>query len=593
MHKLGHWIVLGVLVLCCASYANSAAAQGAISTGCAAVNAGSFDQTVAPNTNGTTRGGTFAFASGDTLRVGIQNARNSLFDIGGVTTIFSGETGTQTKTYAFTAAVASAFVSADIRANAAGPGTITASCISGSAGSSTGTTSSTASVTMSVDAALDGVDRVRPVTAPTALPSVQPRVAIRLRRQFVAKQNELNQTVKQRAELEERNIGLLIDLGIRSPQLRGSLELIEAQYFSIVSAQRSLDAGDAALVRVEQALERMVAGLPDAQRTEASATAAEQLGIIKRYIQRLKNIAVHNAHIVALEEELSVIRFELTGESNRLVDASIGTSGQLRLSTQGSAFGAGRSMYWLQSELGQLRGASDRDGQSASLRLGMAHDLGSGVVMGYYLSYLNVETSISGPNTKVDSDGLGAGLYLTFDLSERVTGGISVFHENADVTAEVNGASGSFQRRYSSVEAEISSVHFSGLWTITPSLGFGRVVTDRDGYTDSASNVIPGARESFTTASLQVGFDRALIIDFAQADSVNLTGHLGLNYQDRERRVLSTNTTLENGDLSGSFGLGARIEGRDGGVLQIDLGARGLGTDTTTLSLGGRYELEF
>jgi hypothetical protein len=79
----------------------SAEAQSSLATGCTAVSGGALNQSVGPGGSGITAVLVESFAAGETITVTITNASNSLFDISGTTTLFSGEVGTLTRSYVF------------------------------------------------------------------------------------------------------------------------------------------------------------------------------------------------------------------------------------------------------------------------------------------------------------------------------------------------------------------------------------------------------------------------------------------------------------------------------------------------------------
>ncbi len=150
---------------------DKAYAQGT-SPGCSALSGGIFDQTVPAGGIGTTMSGSFNFNPGDDIRVRITDATNSLFLIDS-NTIFSGETGSQTKAFTVTT-TGPLFIVSDIQGLPGSTASITTACKPGATGGTGGggtTTAAAVDKAAAVDAAVDALDVARPSTKPGDLPS--------------------------------------------------------------------------------------------------------------------------------------------------------------------------------------------------------------------------------------------------------------------------------------------------------------------------------------------------------------------------------------------------------------------------------------
>ncbi len=142
------------------------------SPGCSALAGGVFDQTVPAGGIGTTMSGSFNFNAGDDIRVRITDATNSLFLIDS-NTIFSGETGSQTKAFTVTT-TGPLFIVSDIQGLPGSTASITTACKPGATGGTGGggtTTAAAVDKAAAVDAAVDALDVARPSTKPGDLPS--------------------------------------------------------------------------------------------------------------------------------------------------------------------------------------------------------------------------------------------------------------------------------------------------------------------------------------------------------------------------------------------------------------------------------------
>lgn len=152
---------------------NAARAQSTLFSGCLAVAGGELDQSVWSGGIGATIVLVESFAAGQTITVTITNASNSLFDISGTTTLFSGETGTLTRSYVFLLA-ATVMLLADIQAKVSSGATISSTCSGkGSPPTPTPTPATPSDTDTAVNSGMDPVDQGRPGIGLNDLPSCQ------------------------------------------------------------------------------------------------------------------------------------------------------------------------------------------------------------------------------------------------------------------------------------------------------------------------------------------------------------------------------------------------------------------------------------
>jgi len=558
-----------------------------LSAGCRSIATGNFNQSVAAGASGTTINGILDFKAGETIVVDIVDAGNSLFALGTVAVIFSGDTGTKQQSYTFGANETGVAVAADIQATASAPASIAATCSSPSAGS--GSTD----ILAANDAGLDAIDTARPSISVSTLKKTLTRTQRNRRAAILQEIRALGFSIRrleaERNQLEDNGLKILREFGL-ADNLVDSLAFAEAQIFGLASEETTgvvLDLIDRHMQNV-RSLADLVPLEDRAEDIRIDTEAREKK--FREYAGNLSDLARVTAQLATEYDQVTTLQIELDG-IERAVTGTASSRG-FALSSQGAVFG-GSTQAFVHSALSDIGGASNRDGRAASLRLGLVHEISPAASLGYYLSYFDAETTQSGPSTKVESEGLGLGMFLTFALSDSWQGGLSVFHEDADVTSTVSGATGNFGRTYTAFEAEVSRTFALDAWQVTPSLSFGQVTTETDSYTDSAGTAVSGRRETYSTAAAAVEMARSFDLGGQWATQMDVFGGLGIEHHGRDARVFSNGTRLEAGDTSGAISFGTAFHGRDGGTLRLDLGASGLGSDATAVTLGGRFDLKF
>jgi hypothetical protein len=603
LHSLIATVPFGVMGL----LATDAQAQVS-AAGCSAGQSGVFNQTVGTGGSGTTVTRTLAFASGGTITVTIVGASNSLFDITGVTTLFSGETGNQTRSHTFTSAT-TATVSADIRAGGTGPAGISATCSSATSGSSTGTTSTPAvtptpesgrSKTVGpsaedkavvVDSGSDALDRGRPSTSPAALPDFLEYKERKAIERIVEARVDAARIREEREDEIHSNAN---DLGIPDGVHNFALQLALSQFYQ--DTQNGMPVQQAEDILAERVY-RLAQDVPVDARDPKYTDESLRKGVSRAIASHAGFIAIANgraAFTVANEVQLSP-------EGQSALDRALTTSVESALannfvmSTQSRGLdNFGNTQLWARGAFSRLGGAGDRDGRTSNLMLGFVHRLENNVNVGGFVSFLNGHTTQATPATRLETKGFGFGAYTKFDLGRDLRGGLSVFHERSDNDTTIAGATGSYDRRYSTIDAEISRTFDTAGWTLTPSARIGYVMSDRDGYTDSTGTVVAGRKDSYTSASAALGFSRGVEAQFgARSLDMTIFGTLAIDYWDIKDRVLTTGQKFAAGGTSGRVSLGTNFDFTNGDSFSVELGKSGLGTDTNAVTARISYALNF
>jgi hypothetical protein len=582
----------------------SAEAQSSLSTGCTAVSGGALNQSVGPGGSGITAVLVESFAAGETITVTITNASNSLFDISGTTTLFSGEVGTLTRSYVFLFAATFTLLS-DIQAAASVGATISATCSGTSTPPpSTPTPTPTPATPSDTDAAvnsgMDAIDAGRPSTGPNELPSWQQKNnrLVKLRDRIAVVEENLEENDKERAKrLERIEVRYPKDLGIDPESIAFQRAIAEYVFFIDQQGFRpSFETVEKAKTKVGNILRKLATDAAASGRTKNSPEKIEEL--ITGFLLNLEVIGVINGAEKALNARLSDLKIEARIEaenqgvsSRSAVDFTGSTDRNLRFSSKNIDLGGnGSTQLWLDGQYSILSGSADRDGHVASVRVGLVQTVNPNIDLGFYVSYLSAQTTQTGPGSEIESEGIGFGAYSKFEFSNGVVGGVSVFHEESDNVSIIGGATGHFNRSYTSFEASIEHSYLVSGWRITPAFTVGSVTSARSGFTDNTGAVVSALTETYSTATAEVDFVRTFGVDWNSVEEVTVFGGLAANYHDQTDRVFANGTVISNGGTSGSIDAGATLFMNGGGAFRFQIGTSGLGTDTraTTASVGYR-----
>ena len=267
----------------------------------------------------------------------------------------------------------------------------------------------------------------------------------------------------------------------------------------------------------------------------------------------------------------------------------------LRFSTQALETDNGDMWFWTRGRIGLITGERFTDGYFGNVQVGFVQALNPAVDIGFYGSILSATSTQAAPALKLDTTGLGAGVYTMFSLGTTFQGGLSAFYERSDNTASLGGVTGNFDRDYLTFDATLERPFTFDMLTVVPGLTAGVEHSHRGAYTDSAGNSFASLSETRFSAGTWLDVSRTFEVNRGNIRSITPSGEVGVgvNMQTRADRSVTNGTVALADTVNGRADAGATIRFRGGATLDLRAGITGIGAPAQFIFGSFGYRLNF
>ncbi|MGB0721205.1 MAG: autotransporter outer membrane beta-barrel domain-containing protein [Gammaproteobacteria bacterium] len=231
------------------------------------------------------------------------------------------------------------------------------------------------------------------------------------------------------------------------------------------------------------------------------------------------------------------------------------------------------------------------DGWALHALGGLAIKPADDVTLGAFVSRADSDTDSVAMGTDVEARQNGGGLYARYRVLDRLSAGLSLSRERGDQDIVIAGAGGSAQTTLTSASVSLGGQFVKRGVVVTPSVAAAWSRSERESYTDSGGGFVPESHSSDRTVSAAVSASRRYRLDGTLFRSLRPRLSATLNYFDRERTQLRVSTT-EIVDLERWGGnLGAGVTLMTRGGNRVSMDFGVLGLGQNTLGYTGQIQL--
>ena len=442
-------------------------------------------------------------------------------------------------------------------------GNVAVTCSGGGGGGVGGGSTELSAIDAANEAMEAGHSAARPSTAPGALPVAAGTSDARvdaLTREIAEKEREIEEAELRLVGIEfARATMLLGNRSVPGEEVRASMEFNNLRAEAKVQ-ESSISAARSLIDKYRAEIERLRNGGVQAAPTEPELTLDEGEGIL--YFPRPRD--------------------PVSAAFRAITDASGGGRANSSLELQLEQY-----VLWARFNASVSAGTADRSGIGAGAQAGVVVAIDPRLDVGAFLMGYGSTQKADAVDGTLDSVTLGAGVYMTYDLTDNVTTGLTLSAERGFHDSTVGDVTGSFTRDTVRLEGSLSGDYLVGDVVVAPSAGFEWLYSSRSSYEDSAAMVHPVITSNEFVGTLGIEVRRSFIQDFADSlivvtprAGLALSGHAG-----REATLdLGGGVTVDQSNVYLAASTGLAVDFGDGLNADFGLALGGIGDSVQSLS---------
>lgn len=246
---------------------------------------------------------------------------------------------------------------------------------------------------------------------------------------------------------------------------------------------------------------------------------------------------------------------------------------------------------WLQGRVSFMMGnAQGTSGSAFNLRAGIIHGINPKADVGGYFGAFRSDQTIRSSGEKNVSEAYQLGAYGNLRIARTLTLGTNVFFEGGATSTNNAGVTGRYGYRVLGASLSLSGQKKWRDWILTPSVSIAHSRRTTDAYVNSAAVTVPSTATTSNSLTASITAGRSKLVDHRRVRRIDTRISAGATYYDRRHSVLSA---LNQKAAGASVGYGITLHMRSGATITLDSNISGLGQDTPTLGLSGRYRIQF
>ncbi|WP_223475037.1 autotransporter outer membrane beta-barrel domain-containing protein [Oricola indica] len=204
--------------------------------------------------------------------------------------------------------------------------------------------------------------------------------------------------------------------------------------------------------------------------------------------------------------------------------------------------------------------AIGRQGAEGSIGTGIAYRLAPQTAISsvFKLRFGSLDTT--GIDRENDYTAAGISVSLTRRMGTGLKASVSISHDHAWIETRSSGTTGRYDAGKTALSARLSGrINASGGIVIRPSAELGYAWSQRAGYTDSSSSVVPGSRNETATASAGLEIERTFLSLQGPVRSWTPFGGAKLHHDfDNASSLAVGSTVVEDASTRATFTAGMR-----------------------------------